>query len=112
MLTLVLLHVLLPVTAGAGAFALLAPRRTRQWRIAMIGVVVVGEIAAAYLSAPRGLPHTSCDDCPRIAGRYLDPLNVGALVVVAALSAAAGSYGGERARFRFAVWQGREDHGE
>jgi hypothetical protein len=112
MLTVALLHVLLPATAAAGAFALLAPRRAKHWRIAMVGVVVVGEIAAAYLSAPRGLPHTSCDDCPRIAGRYLDPLSVGALVVVAALSAAAGSYGGERTRSIFDVWQGREDRGE
>jgi formate hydrogenlyase subunit 3/multisubunit Na+/H+ antiporter MnhD subunit len=110
--TLVLLHVVLPATAVALVFALLAPRRAKYWRIAMIGVVVIGEIAAAYLSAPMRLPHTSCDDCPRIAGRYLDPLNVAALVVVAALSAAAGSYGGGWARFMFDARQGREDRGE
>src|SRR5258705_5928349 len=110
--TLVLLHVVLPATAAACVFALLAPRRAKHWRIPMIGGVVIGEIAAAYLSAPRGLPHTSCDDCPRIAGRYLDPLNVCALAVVAALGAAAGSYAGERARFMFERRQGREDRGD
>jgi hypothetical protein len=107
MIALVLLHILLPGAVAAVAFVLLPLRREGRWRITMIGAAVAGEIAAAYFSAPSGLPHTSCDDCPRIAGRYLDPLSVGALAIVVAVSTAAGSYGGKRVRPRLIAWKSR-----